>query len=165
MACLGVHFALTPAQEKKLLSAVKKDDADLVMEIIEEIEEDWDEEFSFESDKSWDAMHRCLSNGTLEVAEGDYPLKMAIFGGRQMPSEEDYFVLYIDSKQVKDVAAALSKVDRKWLTERYWKMSDDYQGEKDEMDLQYTWENLQKMQKFFERAATAARTVIFTVDQ
>ncbi len=31
MACLGVHFALTTAQEKKLLSAGKKDDADLVI--------------------------------------------------------------------------------------------------------------------------------------
>ena len=71
MACLGVHFALTAAQEKKLLSAGKKDDADLEMEIIEEIEEGWDEEFTFESDKSWDAMHRRLSNVALNVTEGD----------------------------------------------------------------------------------------------
>lgn len=165
MACLGVHFALTPSQEKKLLDAEKKEDGDLVMEIVEEIEEDWDEEFNFESDKSWDAMHRCLSNGTLNADEGEYPLNIAIFGGRYLPSEENYFVMYIDSKQVKDVSAALSKIDLKWLTERYWKMSDDYQDEKSEEDLEYTWENLQKMQKYFEKVATTNRSVIFTVDQ
>lgn len=71
MACLGVHFALTPVQEKRLLSVEKKDDANLVTVIIEEIEEDWDDEFAFESDKSGDAMHSCLSNGTLNVTEGD----------------------------------------------------------------------------------------------
>jgi hypothetical protein len=34
-----------------------------------EIEEEW--EVVFETDKAWDALHRCLSNGTLNVEEGD----------------------------------------------------------------------------------------------
>ena len=63
MACRGVFFALTEAQQTTLDSA---SDDDEVMGAIEDIEEAWDKENLAECDKAWDAMHRCLADGTLD---------------------------------------------------------------------------------------------------
>jgi hypothetical protein len=38
--------------------------------LIEEIEETWEEPFVVESDKAWDAIHRCLTDGSLLYAGG-----------------------------------------------------------------------------------------------
>lgn len=43
MACRGVHFAIDEKQAKLLLAAKNKDSDDDVLEIIEEIEDDWNE--------------------------------------------------------------------------------------------------------------------------
>jgi len=67
MACRGVFFALTKEEEAKLLAAA---DSDAVVEIItEEIEERWDREWLVEMDKSWDAVHRCLGDGSLRTSQ------------------------------------------------------------------------------------------------
>ena len=77
MSCLGVLFALTDADAPRLLAA---EGPDAVMSIVEEIEEKWDEAWLAQTDKSWDAIHRSLSNGTRFHDEGEYPLNRAILG-------------------------------------------------------------------------------------
>lgn len=68
MACRGVHFAIDNKAYEKLLTA-GSDDA--VIEIVqEEIEEEWDEKWLRETDKAWDAIHRCLTDGKLEWDSG-----------------------------------------------------------------------------------------------
>jgi hypothetical protein len=53
-----------------------------VLTFLEELEMgDWDgEPLDCETDKAWDAMHRCLSDGTL-VGSGRSPLDLASSGG------------------------------------------------------------------------------------
>jgi hypothetical protein len=62
MPCRGMFFALAEEQEAALMAA--RDDAK-VRAFVEEVElGDWDgEPLDCETDKAWDAMHRCLSNG------------------------------------------------------------------------------------------------------
>jgi transcriptional/translational regulatory protein YebC/TACO1 len=165
MACRGVHFAITDEQARSLFEAEDEDSDEKVREVIEEIEEAWDEEFTQETDKAWDAIHRCLSDGTLELSAGSYPLKMCIFGGRQLCYSGDYYVVYVAPNEVKDVAAALANLSRDWVADRYWKIPDDYQGSKSEEDLEYTQEYLDALKPFYQKAASANRAVIFTVDQ
>nr|BFE74307.1 hypothetical protein GCM10020092_076080 [Actinoplanes digitatis] len=59
-----MFFALTAEQEAALVAT--RDD-DEVRAFVEEVEMgDWDgEPLDCETDKAWDAMHRCLSDGTL----------------------------------------------------------------------------------------------------
>jgi hypothetical protein len=165
MACLGVHFALTEAQSKKLLSVVSDKSDDDVLAVVEEIEESWDEEFAQETDKAWDAIHRCFSDGTLDLEAGEYPLKMCIFGGRQLCFSGEYYVVYSTPDEVKDVARALKLVTEDWIKERYWALGPDYDEEKNDEDFDYTWENVCGLTDFFEKAARAGRAVIFTVSQ
>jgi hypothetical protein len=56
MSARGVHFAVPLAQGRALVAA--KSDREL-MSSIEQIEDSWDKPFVVESDKAWDAIHRC----------------------------------------------------------------------------------------------------------
>ena len=79
MAARGVHFAITSDQLARVLAASNDDD---LMQVIEQIEEAWDKDNLAESDKAWDAIHRCLTDGSLLYESGEYPLNHVICGGR-----------------------------------------------------------------------------------
>lgn len=161
MACRGVHFAIDDQQAQRLLGA---EDDDELLEIVEEIEEAW--EAAFETDKAWDALHRCLSNGTLNAEEGEPPLSRVFFGGRMLNEGDDYFVVLVTPSEAVQIAASLATVTESWLRERYFELPfPDYQGEKSEEDWEYTLSSFQGLPEFFARAASQGRHVIFTVDQ
>jgi hypothetical protein len=161
MGCRGVHFAINDQQVERLLGA---EDDDELVEIVEEIEEEW--EAVFETDKAWDALHRCLSNGTLNVEEGEPPLNRVFLGGRMLNESDDYFVVLVTPAEVKQISGALASVTESWLRERYFELPfSDYQGEKSSEDWEYTLSSFQGLPEFFARAASEGRHVIFTVDQ
>jgi hypothetical protein len=120
-----------------------------------------------EVDKAWDAMHRCLSDGTLRLGRVDGgPLEQAVLGGGHHHEGGEYIVAHVLAGEVPAVAAALDAIDETWLRERYDLIDPaDYQGVLDEEDFEYTWDYLQDVRQFYRRAAAAGRSVIFTVDQ
>jgi len=163
MAARGVHFAVTPAQAKALLAA--KSDRKL-MDLVEEIEKAWLEPFVIETDKAWDAMHRCLTDGSLLYVSGEYPLNHCICGGRQLFRGRDYTVSFVSASQVKDVAAALGKITKAWMRKRYDRIDPEEYDEVEmgDEDFSYTWENFLDLRRFYKKAAEAGRAIIFTVD-
>jgi hypothetical protein len=163
MSARGVHFAITPAQEKQLLAA--KSDRKL-MQLVEGIEEAWEEPFVVETDKAWDAIHRCLTDGSLLYDSGEYPLNHCICGGRQLFRGRSYTVSYVTAPQVKDVATALAKVNKVWMRKRYDRLDPDEYNEVEigNEDFEYTWENFLDVRRLYKKAARADRAVIFTVD-
>ncbi|MEV0568451.1 YfbM family protein [Dactylosporangium sp. NPDC050588] len=158
---LGVHFAITAKQEKKLLKAADRDE-DEVAALLGDLEEEWDDEsMKVDTDKAWDAVHRCLT-GSLDADAGEYPLTHAVLGGRDL-LEEDYYAVYVTADEVRDVAAALRDLDRAWLRERFDAFDkSDYAGAGDDQDFEYTWSNFADIQAFYDRAAAAGRAVVFT---
>ncbi|GAA0496556.1 hypothetical protein Ade02nite_16980 [Paractinoplanes deccanensis] len=164
MGCRGVLFALTGEQDAALAATAGDDE---VMDFVEQIEEAWDEPWLCEVDKSWDAMHRCLSDGTLWLGpRTGEPLELALLGGGHHHKSEDYIVAHVLAGQVPAVAAALEGVGRQWLRERYDRIDPgDYQGVLDDDDFEYTWYYLTEVRDFYKRAAVAGRSVVFTVDQ
>ena len=163
MSARGVHFAVTPSQARELLAA--KSDRKL-MELIERIEEAWETPFVVESDKAWDAIHRCLTDGSLLYVSGEYPLNHCICGGRQLIRGRDYTASFVSARQVKDVAAALAKITTGWMRKRYSQIDpEDYdEVELGDEDFAYTWDAFLAVRRFFKKAAEARRAVIFTVD-
>ena len=161
---IGMHFAISYEQAMKLLQC--KSDEDLVEMVAEEIEEVSNEDNSFQTDKAWDAIHRCLSNGTLDVRQGTRPLNMAVFGGRILNKDATTFVVLLTPTEVKEVAEALSQVTESWMKKKYLDQKfPDYQGEKSEEDWGYTWGSFDGLPEFFANAAARKQHVIFTVDQ
>jgi hypothetical protein len=163
MSARGVHFAITRVQQKSLLTA--RSDRKL-MELVEEIEKAWEKPFVVETDKAWDAIHRCLTDGTLLYVSGEYPLNHCICGGQQLFRGRDYTISYVTPAQVADVAKALSKITMVWMRRRYDKLDpEEYnEGEIGDEDFNYTWENFLDLRRFYKKAAEAGRAVIFTVD-
>jgi hypothetical protein len=165
MACRGVHFALTPEQEQRLLDAVGDNDAVLAV-VQEEVEENWDQGWLCETDKAWDAIHRCLTGGSLDLDNGQPPLSLCILGGRQLYSDNDYFISYVSREQVGAVADALEAFTRNRFDQAYSQLyATDYDGPINDDDREYTWSNLEDLKPFWRKAANAGRAVIFTVDQ
>jgi predicted N-acyltransferase len=161
MGQLGVHFAISSDQAEALKSV---DDDDSLMALVEGIENDW--ENAFETDKGWDALHRCLSDGTLDGEGGEPPLNQVFFGGEMLNQDDDYFVVLTTPKQVQAIAKALAKVDAAWLKKRYWSLDfPDYDAEKSEDDLQYAIDQFAGLPEFFAKAAKAKQYVVFTVSQ
>lgn len=161
MACRGVHFALTPDEAEKVASA---DDDEELMAAIEEIEERWDRDWLVETDKAWDAIHRCLTGGSLE--HGPSPLHKCILGEACRHEGDGYIVNLLGPEEVKEVAAAIGGLDEAWMRRAYFALDpEDYGMEPSEEDCGYTWENFVDLRAFFERAARHDRAVVFTVDQ
>ena len=102
-----------------------RDDTE-VRAFVEEVEMgDWDgEPLDCETDKAWDAIHRCLSDGTLGSGRRLSPLDMAVLGGGHHHEGDDYIVAHLRAGEVAQVAAALDAVDENRMRQRY----DDTQG-------------------------------------
>jgi hypothetical protein len=164
MTARGVHFAITSNQLASVLAASDDDD---LMNAIARIEEAWDNDHLAESDKAWDAIHRCLTDGSLLYESGAYPLNHVICGGRQLHRGDDCTVSLVAPEQVKDVAAAIDPLTEHWMRERYFSLLEagGYDGEIGEQDFRYTWTWFEKVRELYRKAAASGRAVIFTVDQ
>jgi hypothetical protein len=163
VAARGVFFAITSEQAKALESA---DDDDALMELVEEIEEAWDEDNLAECDKAWDAMHRLLTDGALEYGNGPEPLRHCVLGPHQLHEGDDYIVSLVSPEKVKEVARALGDLSESAFAERYRTvLPKDYAPEYGDEDREYTWENFQAMRDLYRQAAERGRFVLFTVDQ
>ncbi|GHC12684.1 DUF1877 family protein [Cerasicoccus arenae] len=165
MACRGVHFAITD-DDLKALRAAESDEA-LIEIIQEEIEERWEKDAGFvcETDKAWDAIHRCLTDGRLEFENGTEPLRLCILGGEQLYSGEDYIVSLVPHEKLRTLADSLKRVTAEFMGQRYSELPDDYGTGKSQEDCQYTWDWYSGLPLFFDQAEKAGRHVIFTVDQ
>jgi hypothetical protein len=166
MACRGVFFALSPSQTDQLLAL--SGDRERLEYIQEGVEAAWDEAHLLQTDKAWDAILRCLTDGTLSFASHSGPLAKLILGGKQLNSDkQSYIVNLIEHHELREVSVALQAVTREWMKERYWRLRNtDYpQGLISEQDCQYTWDWFSGIPDFIFRADQEGRSVIFTVDQ
>lgn len=164
MACRGMFYALTNDQSSFLLRSRNVEET---MMVVNQIGESFDDEFSLFVDKAWDAIHRCLTDGTLGSEAGPYPLCKCVLGGVSIHSNDEYIICYVSSRETSDVAAAVADISKEWFQNRYVTLDfPDYQyGEKNDDDFEYTWEHFEQLISFYQRAAFAKKSVIFTVDQ
>lgn len=163
MGYRGVLFAINNETADALLAA---SDDDALMSIVEEIEEAWEQSFVAETDKAWDAIHRALSDGSLEADGGEPPLNRAILGGKHLHEGDDYIVALVSAAEVPLVASALTAIDPDAFRERYATIVPrDYAAEYGDEDREYSVEYFREVTALYERAAKAGRAVIFTVDQ
>jgi hypothetical protein len=167
MSCLGVHFALTDSEVKKIKSM--DDEQDRLEYLTEEIEEQYlegDKEFAGESDKAWDAMHRALSDGELTWDGGKYPCNHVVLGGELLYTDDDYIMSLKNPSQVRDIFNAIEKIDIDDFRNKYFKIDpEDYGFELTEEDFEYTWDWFQNVRQLYKRAADNNRFVLFTADQ
>ena len=167
MSCLGVHFALSPADRERVLDA--RDQAALKALVQEDIEERYlgDEPgWAYQTDKAWDAIHRCLTDGTLDPDSGSHPLNLCVLGGTHLYSKDDYIICFVEPGEAREIAVALKGVTKDALRANYYRIDpSDYGLPLSEEDFEYTWAYFEGLRVFFEKAAGDGRAVLFTADQ
>ena len=115
MACRSVHFALSSEQTQEF-KAIRENGDDAIMAFVQDIEEQWDQDWLQECDKAWDAIHRCLTDGNLEY--GESPLHKCILGKGSVHEGDEYIVSFLEPPDVKEVAAAIKSIDQLWLRKK-----------------------------------------------
>jgi hypothetical protein len=166
MACRGVLFAID-RETADTLRAIDSDAA-RVEYIQEVIEEDYfanHNEWLAETDKSWDWIHRALTDGELGWDNGPYPLNHVIMGGESLHDGSEYIITLKTPQQVADVAAALSSITEESFAEGFRQIDESELNGGFEEDFGYTWDYFNEVRDFWLRAARLGRFVIFTVDQ
>ena len=171
MAERGVHFALTPEQDARVLAAAQADavagDAEghAIMREVATLEASWDTAWLCETDAAWDAIHRCFCMGKLLYEGGEAPLNLLICGGRQLSANDDYTVSHVSAEPVAQVASAALAVTHDGMRQRYGQIKQrGYSGRLGDADFEQAWVNFQDVTRLFSRVADEARAVIFTVD-
>lgn len=167
MACLGVLFSLDEITVSKLKTF--KSDGERLAFLLEDIEEDimgnQPERFA-ELDKSWDALHRSLTDGKLEWCNGAFPLNHVILGGEQIYQKDDYIMSLKTPSQVSKITEAILAISEDDLRRGYNKInSKDYGRDLTDEDFEYTWTWFYDSWEFWKRAASEKRFVLFTADQ
>lgn len=167
MACRGVHFAITADEANHLRSlADEQERLGFLQETIEEEYFEKSPQWKAESDKAWDAMHRLLADGELTWDGGTYPLNHTVLAGEVLYTESDYIMSLKTPEQVRDVAAALARIDEGEFRHRYFSIPPaSYEMDLSDEDHAYTWEWFQEVRELFTQAAEAGRYVLFTADQ
>ncbi len=165
MSCLGVHFAIEANHVEQLRSL--QTDQEKLNFVLEHVEEElYDTDHAAASDKSWDAMHRTLSDGYLTWDGGEYPLNHTVLGGEQLYSGNDFIMSLKSPAQVAEIASVLTTIDNNDFHSRYFAIpARDYDAVLDDDDLEYTWSWFQDVRALYQRAAEDGRYVLFTADQ
>ena len=168
MSCLGVLFAVGTDIIEKLRAMPRDDRPDYISSELEELYFEEFPECTCELDKSWDAMHRLLNDGTLSPGNGS-PLSLAILGGEELyydDEHDDYIISVKTPEQVRSVSKALMQLTDEELEQRYNAIPEsDYCCPKSAEDMEYTVEYLHDSLAFWKYAADHGLWVLFTADQ
>ncbi len=168
MSCLGVLFAVGEDIIDKMRSMPAESLPEYISEKLEELYFEEYPEMTCELDKSWDAMHRALTDGKLSF-DSEGTLALAILGGERLYFDEDHTDYIITAKspaQVGELYKALTELTDEEFEKRYNAIPDGEYGEfKSAEDLEYTLEYLHDSLSFWRYAAEHGLWVLFTADQ
>jgi hypothetical protein len=159
------------ALDRDTVDALERAGSDeAVLAVVEELEDavnpELDERLWVDAGTDWDAIHRCLTDGTLRPGNGSFPLNRTILGGRELYQGDDRFVGLTEAGEVGSVAAALEQVSEATMRWAYDALDpEDYGSELSEEDFESVWETFQWVRELWTHAAKAGLAVMFTAAQ
>ena len=158
----GFHIALSREHAKRLFG--QKDDENLRKFLDELITSPEMKKTGrlFDSGCTWDAMHRCLTEGELDPAGGEFPLNHAVLGGKQLHQGNDYVAALIRPDMTTFIAEALGDVKEEDLRKSFFGLPASYQQPKDEKSFMAIWLALQNLKDFYDAASESLEAVVFT---
>jgi hypothetical protein len=159
MSGRGVLFALDDEDLARLGEA--RSDRE-VLDVVTELEERWDN--ACELDRAWDAIHRALTDGRLDLRDAMPPLSRTILGGTVLVHTRDAIVSVKGADDVVAIARALATWDEARLRAGYQRIDRSDYGDLDEEDFGYTFAWFERLAPFYARAAREERAVVFAVD-
>ncbi len=158
----GFHIALGREHAKRLFGI--KDDQE-ILAFLEELKASPEMKKSgrlLDSGTAWDGLHRCLTEGELDPAAGDFPLNHAVLGGKRLYQGSDYVAVLIRPDMARFISDALDEVDEADFRQKFFALNrDSYKQPLGEKEFTQHWIVLQDLQVFFEAAADNLEAVVF----
>ena len=158
----GYHIAL-PREHAKTLFGLKDDEG--LRKFLDELQKRPDLRKSgrvLETGTNWNPIHRCLTEGELDPAAGDFPLNTAVLGGKQLLKGTDYTAVLIRPDVTRFIADALGELEEDDVRKKFFALKGgSYQQPIDEKHFMEMWLRLQDLKVFFEAAAENMEAVVF----
>lgn len=167
MACLGVLFSIDQ-KTVEIIEALSSDEkrVDYVKDVLEENYFHKYPQWVAELGKSWDALHRSLTDGKLSFDNGIFPLSHVVFGGEVLCANDSYVIILKREEQVIEIAKVVLKLSKEELERKYFLLDpNEYDNLVTNDDFEYTWQWFEDSKSFWQKAADENRSVLFTVDQ
>ena len=159
----GYHIALGREHAKELF-AIKDDEA--LRKFLDDLKGRPDMKKSgrvLETGTTWDAIHRCFTEGELDPAGGEFPLNHAVLGGKQLYKGTDSTAVLIRPDMTRFISDALDELDQDTLRPKFLALAGGtYTQSVDEKHFMQMWRIVQDLQVFFNAAAENLEAVVFT---
>ena len=158
----GYHIALSREHAKRLFG--QKDDENLRKFLDELIASPEMKKTGrlFDSGCAWDPMHRCLTEGELDPAAGEFPLNHVVLGGKQLHQGNDYVAALVRPDMTTFIVEAIGDVKEEDLRKAFFGLPASYKQPKDEKAFMAIWLVLQNLKEFYDAASEGLEAVVFT---
>jgi Domain of unknown function (DUF1877) len=94
------------------------------------------------------------------------PLNQVVLGGQSIYHKDDYIMFLKKPKQVEKIAKAVQLISKDSLRKGYFNIDGKSYGfDLTNEDFEYTWDWFENTLKFWQKAASKKRFVLFTADQ
>ncbi len=161
MSRLGMLYALTEDEVKKLRSVPEEERYDYMLEEIEESL--FGTLRSCELDKAWEGIQYCLGGGRWNE-DNSVPTNI-VFGGEILEETDDDIITLKSVNDVKEIVAYLRSNNLQEIIQKnFWNINDDNFRYKDDDGLDHTLGWSEDILPFYENALKENCQVIFTVD-
>jgi hypothetical protein len=159
----GYHIALAREHAKELF-AINEDTA--LRKFLDELKGRADMKKSgrvLDTGTTWEAIHRCLTEGELDPAAGEFPLNHAILGGKQLYKGTDSTAVLVRPDMTRFIADALAELDEEEIRPKFFGLAGGtYKQPVDEKHFMQMWRLIQDLEVFFDAAAENLEAVVFT---
>lgn len=163
MIGLGYHIALSRDNAKRVFAV--SDDAAL-LSLIEEFKGSKELRKNgqlVDCKRTWDALHRCLTEGTLDPTGGEIPMNHAILGGKKLNKGPEFIAVLVRPDLTPFVAEALHNIKEPDFRQRYFALGNHgYEQPINEKEYALVWHHLQELRTFFEYCSEERFAVLFT---
>ena len=161
MSRLGMLYALTETEVKKLRSIPTEERYDYMLEEIEESL--FGTSRSCELDKAWEGIQYCLGGG--QWNEDNRVPTNIVFGGEILVETDDEIITLKNCYDVEEIVAYLRQNNLEEIIQKnFWNIHDKNFRYKDNNGLDHTLGWSENIPSFYENALKEHCQVIFTVD-
>ena len=158
----GYHIALTREHAKRLFGQI---DDESLRQFLDELKNSPEMKKSgriLETGTAWNAIHRCLTEGELDPAGGDFPLNHAVLGGKQLHKGDDYAAVLVRPDMTRFIADGLAEVKEEDFRAKFFALPASYGQPINEKEFIAVWLAIQNLKVFYEAAAENLEAVVFT---
>lgn len=163
MVGLGYHFALSRENAKRIFAAKGGEEIGALIAEFHGSKEMKANSQILPLKRTWDAIHRCLTEGELDPAGGDFPMNHVILGGKVIHNGDDYIAVVIRPDMLTFITEALHDLKEPEFRAKFFALgAKGYDQPLTDKEYALVWNALQEINGFFAYCEEERVAVLFT---